>query len=119
MMVKKNKGKIFGAVLTSSEKKAMQIEIKRQLDEWDRKHRREIDALILWQLHEQLGFGEKRLKKFYMNFASELKKLSDRYALDEEDQIWLCTYKLKDELGIDLEDWVNEADKAVKEDNYD
>ena len=54
-----------------------------------------------------------------MNFASELKKLSDRYALDEEDQIWLCTYKLKDELGIDLEDWVNEADKAIKEDKYD
>lgn len=62
MKVKKAGKRVFGAVMSAAEKKAMDMEIQRQLAEYDRKHIREIDALVLWELREQLGFGNKRLK---------------------------------------------------------
>lgn len=57
MQLKKAGGKVYGAVLTAAEKKAMDLEIQRELAEYDRKHIAEIDATILWVLHEQFGFG--------------------------------------------------------------
>lgn len=57
MKVKKAGKRVFGAVMSAAEKKAMDMEIQRQLAEYDRKHIREIDALVLWELREQLGFG--------------------------------------------------------------
>ena len=108
MVVKKSNGKIIGVHLTSAEKKAMDMEIRRQIAEYDRKNYREIDAVILWQLHVQLGFGVTRLKKFYNDFGPALCQLIDRYEMDSEEGPWLCTQKLKDELGIDLDEWEKE-----------
>jgi len=90
MYIKKSGKRIFGASFSNAEKKAMEMEIKRQLAEYDRKHTLEIDAMILWTLHEQFGFGEKRLKRFYDSFARGLNELSGRYELDDSDQAWLC-----------------------------
>ena len=87
----------------------MDKEIKRQLAEYESKHKLELQSLILWQLHEQFGFGEKRLKRFYYNFDKALDNLLNRYKLNDKDAIWLCTLKLK-EIGIDIESW-NEEDK--------
>ena len=97
MRVKKAGGKVFGADLTAAERKAMNLEIQRQLAEYDRKHANELDAIILWQLHAQFGFGAKR---FYNRFKAEYFDLVKRYELDEGDNIWLC--KLKE---IDIESW--------------
>lgn len=108
MLIKKSAGKIFGADLTASERKAMEMEIKRQMAEYDRKNIMEIDALILWELHEQLGFGEKRLKQFYDAFNERFYELIRRYEMEDSDGVWLCTKKLKD-LGIDLEAWEKES----------
>lgn len=74
-------------------------------------HALEIDALVLWVLHEQLGWGEKRLRRFYDNFADEIDALVQRYQMDEEDKVWLCTQKLKD-YGIDIEQWDKERSHA-------
>ena len=104
MTVKTALGKIFGAKLNTAEKKAMDIEIKKQLAEWTEKHELEIEALILWQLHEQFGFGPERLKRFHDKFSENMDNLVAGYMLDEEDQAWFCSYKLK-EYGIDLEEW--------------
>lgn len=91
--------------MTSSEQKAMEMEIRRQLSEFDKKHTLELDSLILWSLHEQLGFGPKRLKRFYEQFHVILDELSERYEMDtNSDKIWLCTHKLK-EYGIDIAEW--------------
>ena len=68
---------------------------------------REIDALVLWELREQLGFGNKRLKKFYDNFSRGIEALIRRYEMEQGDDVWLCTYKLK-EIGCDLEKWEKE-----------
>lgn len=107
MKVKKAGGRVFGAAMSAAEKKAMDMEIQRQLAEYDRKHIREIDALVLWELHEQFGFGVKRLKKFYENFSRSVEALVSRYEMDQGDDVWLCTYKLK-EIGCDLEEWEKE-----------
>lgn len=104
MRVKKYKGSVFGADLTAAEKKAMNMEIQRQLVEYERKHTIELEAIILWVLHEQLGFGEKRLRRFHDGFTPEVEALLKRYEMDDSDDAWLCTRKLKD-MGIDIETW--------------
>lgn len=97
-------GKVYGAHLTAAEKKAMDIEIRRQLAEYDLKHANELDAMILWHLHEEFDFGPKRLKQFYDTFAVRLDELIKHYEMTDSDMVWLCTYKLK-QYGIDIEEW--------------
>lgn len=117
MKVKKSEKRVFGAVMSAAEKKAMDMEIQRQLAEYDRKHIREIDALVLWELREQLGFGNKRLKKFYDNFSRGIEALIRRYEMERGDDVWLCTYKLK-EIGCDLEKWEKERGDRKNSEGY-
>lgn len=102
MMVLKSGKHIIGAKLTVAEKKAMDMEIKRQLREYDEKHAIELEALFLWVLHKEFGFGEKRLRRLHDNFAPAIEELLARYEMD--DDVWLCTKMLKDD-GIDIEKW--------------
>lgn len=99
--------------LTSAERKALDKEIEKQLAEWDIKHMTELSALILYVLHSTFGFGKKRLKDFYFQFADEIFELTQRYDLDDSDDVWLCTKKLK-EYGIDLPEW----EKELRGDNH-
>lgn len=107
MQIKKYGGKVYGANLTASEKKAMDLEIRRQLAEYEKGHMYEIDAMILWLLHEEFGFGKKRLKKFFDLFDKSSRELVKQYELENSDRIWICTYMLK-QYGIDIEKWENE-----------
>lgn len=109
--VLKLKGKVYGGKFTADEKKAIEIEVKRTLAEYERKHYLEVDAMILWHLHELFGFGPKRLKKFYKAFEPAVKALIRRYELEDSDQIWLCTEQLKT-IGADLEEWEREKNEA-------
>ena len=104
MYVKKAGGKIFGAELTAAEQKAMNIEIQRQLGVMNEENLKEIDAMILWVLHSNFGFGETRLRRFYDCFAPEIRALTKRYELDESDNAWVCQKKLLD-AGIDISEW--------------
>ena len=113
MKVKKINGKIYGAELTATEKKALNMEIGRQIVDMDRKHALELEAMVLWELHSQLGFGEKRLKRFYDLFVPSLEDLLSRYEMGSEDTYWLCTKKL-DDAGIDIEQWFNERGGVEK-----
>lgn len=108
MIIKKSGKLIFGAEFTAAEKRALNMEIHRQLAEYDKKHTREIDAIILWTLHEKFGWGEVRLKRFYDEFSKEFENLLGRYEVDVSDGVWLCTKRLK-ELGIDLEEWEKDS----------
>ncbi len=104
MYVKKSAGNIFGAELTAAERKAMDIELRKELARYTEANARELDAIILWVLHQELGFGKKRLRQFYDQFVPAVKALVDRYEMEDSDNVWLATYKLK-ELGINLEQW--------------
>lgn len=111
MRVKKYKGKVYGAEFTKEEQKAFDIEVEKQLAEWNAAHDRELTAMSLWILHEQFGFGPERLKKFFMHFHKDIYALNARYLADEGendlDSLYLCSMKVK-EYGIDLEAWEKE-----------
>lgn len=100
-------GKIYGAKLTAAEQQAVDMEIKKQLAEYDRKNSDEIDALVLWILRTEFGFGEARLRRFHDVFGPGLDALCERYEMPDCDCVWLCTQKLKDD-GIDISKWNKE-----------
>lgn len=108
MKVKKAGKRVFGAVMSAAEKKAMDLEIQRQLAEYDRKHLAEIDAAILWALHDQFGFGPNRLRKYYDAFHACVDDLLKRYEMDAGDDVWICTEMLK-RIGVDVEVWHKET----------
>lgn len=101
MRIKKAGGKIFGAALTNAEQKAMDMEIRRQCEEYTRSNIDNIDAMILWHLHEEFGFGKKRLMRFYETFSERMKETSEYYLLEENKMPWLYREKLK-RYGIDV-----------------
>lgn len=107
MLIKRNKGKIYGASFTANEQKAANIEIGRQLAEYTRKHRAEVDAAFLWAVHEEFGYGKKNLKRLYKRFSARINTLITHYELGDLDKAWICQHLLK-EYGIDLEEWAKE-----------
>lgn len=52
----------------------------------------------------------KRLRAFYDYFSTEIKALVNRYEMNADDSVWLCTRKLKD-YGIDISEW-NKEEKS-------
>ena len=113
MTVIKILGKVYGAKLTNAEKEAMEIEIRKQIAAETRKHDDEIVARVLWSVMEHFNCGEKKLKRFYDDFDPSIKALLDRYEMDDADDAWLCTRKLKDR-GIDIAKWREESEKGLK-----
>ena len=112
MLVLKQRSKVYGAKLTSAEKKAMDIEINKAWAEKLERNQAEINAIVLWVLHDRLGFGPKRLRRFFDQFNPAVQALVNRYELDEGngDDIWLCTKQLKD-YGIDIQQWLKEKEE--------
>lgn len=107
---KRANGHIFGVQFSAKEQKAIDAEILRQCAEYDKKNADEVDAVILWLLHEKFGFGKKRLRAFYDSFSTELDALVKRYEMGDEDKAWLCSRKLRD-YGIDIYEWNKEEKK--------
>jgi hypothetical protein len=116
MVVKKSNGKVYGAGLTPTEQKALEMEARRQLAEYTRKHDLEIEAIVIRQLRRLTGWGETRLRRFYNGFDGELTNLILRYELGDDDAQWLCTRELKQE-GFDIEQWHRERFPNEKQEN--
>lgn len=108
MRVKKYGGKVFGAELTAAERKAMDIEINRQLVERDKQYAADIDAMVLYTLMAHYGWKKKRLRRFWKAFIEEHKALREFYQMDEPgDNEWLAHRMLKD-IGVDIQQWYQE-----------
>lgn len=108
MFVKKSGKTVYGADLTAEERKALDMEARRALAEHTRQHELEIEALVMRWFRRQTGYGEIRMKRAYMDFMPDLKKLCNYYELPEVDQPWICLMELKKE-GFDIEAWHREA----------
>lgn len=81
------------------------------ISEMNEQNLEELDAMVLYILHSEFGFGEKRLRRFFDNFNKGLRDLGERYAMNEYDErIWLCKRKLKEECGIDISKWEKEKE---------
>ena len=84
----------------------MDMEINRQIIEADRRYTDDIDAMVLYTLAVHLGFGPKRLRRFYEAFAAEHDRLIQHYEMPD-DYTWLCKEQLK-KIGVDVEAWNRE-----------
>lgn len=96
--------------LTNREMRALRDEINRQTAQNVEKLSQNLQALILWQLRVQLGFGKKRLLRFQKAFIPAIRELQEYYNTSTADETdYICQYKLKNELGID----VTELDEMI------
>ena len=108
MRIKQYRGQVFGADLTAKERKAMEMEINRQIVESDRKYRDDVDIMMLYALRVHLGFGKKRLRRFYEAFSKVHEMLIAHYEMPEEDGTWLADRELK-KIGVDVAAWNKES----------
>lgn len=97
--------------MSKEEKRALKAEVARQSREISDKFALEIDATILWSLHEKFGFGPERCKRFYDSVAESRENLLKKYEM-QDDSEFILIYKLK-EAGIDLRKWAEEQKKHV------
>lgn len=95
---------------TSQGKKAMVREINRQILEQQNKFIEDIDAMILWTLHIELGFGKKRLKRFYNAVIRNYREMCKFYEMDDT---YPAEYKLR-EIGVDLDELRKENEVSKK-----
>lgn len=111
MKVKKAFGKPIGVELSAAERKAMYLEINRQLMEKDEKYRADVDAMVLYCLMAEYGWKRKRLRKFWNAFIKVHKELREHYLMhDPGDNEWLAHWKLK-KIGVDVREWYKEDEQ--------
>ena len=108
MIVKKFNGKPYGVNLTAAERKAMNLEINRQIAKRSEQYKADIDATILDVLASEYGWRKKRLRRFWKAFMTRHKALCEFYELSNIGDIeWLAHRNLK-EIGVDIEEWYKE-----------
>lgn len=89
--------------IPKNEKNFIEYEVKKQFWEQEKQTYMNVDAAVLYALHEEFGFGKKRLRRFYKRFVEHIKILENHYCMEGE-SIYLCREQLK-KLGIDIEEW--------------
>ena len=89
---------------TSKEKKILDNVIRREMLRLDNQLSRDSDALILWVLHQEFGFGKERLLRFWRANFTNHKELCDRYALGDDSVGWICRKILIEMCGVDVDE---------------
>ena len=92
------------------QEKAMNDVIKKKSIEASRILGNNMDATALYTLHKTFGFGKKRLRRFFLAFLEERKKLIEYYEMDGEAD-YLCKVQLK-RIGVDVEAWNKEIEQG-------
>ena len=103
------------AALTPAQRRAMKKEINAQILESDTAYKLDMDAAVLYVLHETFGFGKKRLRRFFDAFTAQHQELRDYYQLDDDTNTWICRRLLKERVGVDIEAWEKEFTEHGKE----
>lgn len=89
--------------LSNREMIALDSSIREQIGQNIVKLKGNIEAIVLWQLHEQYGFGAKRLEAFLEGFQPALQELVSFYGVEgTEDTEFACVHNLK-AIGFDTE----------------
>lgn len=113
MFFKKANKKIFGVVLNKAEQRALDAEIHKRCLEIDDEHRDNLDAVVLYTLHETFGFGKKNLRKFWEHMYQNYESLTKMYEMPD-DFPFICSEQLK-KIGIDVHEWNEEFEKKIKD----
>ncbi len=89
--------------MTKREMDALEGSIREQIAVGVDKLKGNIEAIVLWQLHEQFGFGAKRLEAFLEGFQPALQELKAFYDLEGQEETELaCIHNLKS-IGFDTD----------------
>ena len=89
--------------MTKREMDALEGSIREQIAVGVGKLKGNIEAIVLWQLHEQFGFGAKRLEAFLEGFQPALQELKAFYDLEGQEETELaCIHNLKS-IGFDTD----------------
>ena len=89
--------------MSNAEMKALDGSIREQISVHVGLLKGNIEAIVLWQLHEQFGFGTKRLEAFLEGFQPALQELKAFYDVDgQEDTELACIHNLKS-IGFDTD----------------
>ena len=114
MEMRKNKRGHTKVKFTAAEQAAMNKEIEDQLLDFVAKNLLEIEALMMVQLREQLGFGKKRLKRFYTGFSPTIYDFMVNRLVDKEGENKSCVERL-DDYGCPLEEWALERETLLND----
>lgn len=91
--------------LTAKEEKIMLKEIKREIVAQRKEFFHDIDTMILWTLHVELGFGKKRLERFYHAVIRNYREMCKTFEMDNP---YPAECKLK-EIGVDMDELRKES----------
>lgn len=94
--------------LTAMQKELVHREIKRQMHEVIEDYYVNSISIYLYSLWMYAGWGKRKLLKYYKVFDEMHKELLEYYKLPKSDDGWLCRQKLKNDLDIDIEKWIQE-----------
>ena len=89
--------------MTKREMDALDGSIREQIGQSVGKLKGNIEAIVLWQLHVQKGWGVKRLEEFLEGFRPALQELMDFYGVDSTEEVeFACVQNLKS-IGFDTD----------------
>lgn len=108
MVVKKHKGKIYGAAFSKDEMIAIKLEVNRQLAEAQDRLSYDVDSMVLYTLANEFGFGKKRLRQFYEGLKKGHEELTKHYIDDDFPFLARCELE---KMGIDLDQWADEINR--------
>ena len=91
--------------LTNKQRRALYDEVNKQTARNVQNLSQNLQAMVLWCLHEHLGFGKKRLLRFQKAFLPMIEDLQQYYlAENAEETAFALKYRLKHECGIDVDE---------------
>ena len=91
--------------LTAKQRKALYDEVNRQTARNVQSLSQNLSAMVLWCLHEHLGFGKKRLMRFQKDFLPLIQELQEYYLTENAQETeFALKYRLKHECGVNVEE---------------
>lgn len=89
--------------LSNREMQALDGSIREQIGQQIAKLKGNIEAIVLWQIHEQYGKGAKSLEGFLEAFQPALQELMNFYGVESAEETEMaCVYNLKS-IGFDTD----------------
>lgn len=92
---------------TSKQKEIIEEECRKEFYRLLESYNHQAAIQVLYILHFDFGFGEKRLEKFSDLLSEMQTNMIDRYEMRDDDTPWLCRKKLEDD-GIDVAKFLKE-----------
>jgi hypothetical protein len=89
--------------MTNTQMKALEGSIREQISKSIGRLKGNIEAIVLWQLYQQLDLGVEELEAFLEGFQPALQELNEFYGLSDVDETeCACVYNLKS-IGFDTD----------------